>query len=61
MLSAVLRHESMQFNPDVISGKIKSPRGATGIGQFMPETAKARGVNPLDAEDSISLLQLSLL
>lgn len=53
IFSALLRKESMNFNPDVISGKIKSPAGAIGIAQFMPETAKSLGVDPLNVEEAI--------
>lgn len=38
--------ESWHFSPDVISGKVKSGAGATGLFQFMPATAKALGVDP---------------
>jgi len=38
-LASVLQHESMSWNPNVISGKIKSPKGALGVAQFMPDTA----------------------
>lgn len=38
-LASVLQHESMSWNPNVISGGIKSPKGAMGIAQFMPDTA----------------------
>ena len=53
IFSALLRHESMQFNPDVISGKISSPMGAQGIAQFMPATAKSLGIDPLNVEQAI--------
>jgi soluble lytic murein transglycosylase-like protein len=49
----MLRKESMNFNPKVIYGEIKSPAGALGIAQFMPETAKWLGVDPLNPEDAI--------
>lgn len=38
--SNLLARESMQFNPDVMSGKMNSPMGAQGVGQWMPESAK---------------------
>lgn len=38
-LSNLLSRESMGFNPGVISGNIRSPVGAMGIAQFMPDTA----------------------
>lgn len=47
ILSALLKQES-GFNPNAIS-----PVGAQGIAQFMPGTARGRGVNPLDPESSI--------
>lgn len=42
-----------RFNPDIISGKVKSPAGAIGLMQFMPETAKEFGVEPTDPTQSI--------
>lgn len=38
--SNLLSRESMGFNQDVLTGKLKSPVGASGAAQFMPETAK---------------------
>lgn len=40
--------ESGHFNPDVISGKVKSGAGATGLYQFMPATAAGFKLNPTD-------------
>lgn len=40
------------FDPAVISVKRKSPAGAMGMFQFMPDTAKAYGVNVADPADS---------
>jgi len=51
-LAAVIMRES-NLDPDVISGKRKSSAGAIGIAQFMPETAKRYGVDPLDPVSSI--------
>lgn len=53
ILYRLLRKESMNFNPDVISGKLNSPVGAQGIAQFMPETAKGMGFNPLNPNEAI--------
>lgn len=53
ILSAALNQES-GFNPDVISGKKPSSTGAQGIAQFMPETAKGMGINPLDTTQAIN-------
>lgn len=47
------RKESMNFNPGVVSGRIRSPKGATGISQMMPATAKRFGIDPTDAKQSI--------
>ncbi len=54
LISSLLAQESMHFNPDVISGKLNSPVGAQGIAQFMPETAKGMGVDPLDIKSAIN-------
>jgi hypothetical protein len=54
ILSSLLAHESMGFNPDVISGKINSPVGAQGIAQFMPGTSKGMGVDPYNVESAIN-------
>ena len=53
ILYRVLRRESMNFNPSVISGKLSSPVGAQGIAQFMPATAKGIGVDPLNVDQAI--------
>jgi len=47
MLARVLKQES-NFNPNAVS-----PKGASGIAQFMPATAQQRGVNPLDPQSAI--------
>ena len=47
MLSRVIRRES-NFNPAAVS-----PKGALGIMQFMPGTAKEMGIDPLDPEQAI--------
>jgi hypothetical protein len=52
LISGLLNAES-QWNPDVISGKIKSNAGALGIAQFMPDTAKGMGIDPLDPNQAI--------
>ena len=52
MLSAMLLQES-NFEEDVISGKKKSPKGALGIAQFMPDTAKDEGVDPLVPDSAV--------
>lgn len=52
VLRAVAYAES-RFNPDVVSGKVKSKTGATGLMQFMPATAKEYGIDPLDPVQSI--------
>ena len=48
MLYRQLEWESGNFDPEVISGKRLSSAGAAGIAQFMPETAKSFGIDPLD-------------
>ena len=53
ILSSLLAHESMGFNPNVINGSLNSPVGAQGIAQFMPTTAQGMGVDPLNVESAI--------
>lgn len=38
------RQETINFNPDVVYGKLDSPKGAKGLGQFMPGTAPLYGL-----------------
>lgn len=52
MLERLLYQES-RYRPEIISGAVRSPAGATGIAQFMPATAADFGINPLDAYQSI--------
>jgi LysM repeat protein len=52
ILSALLKQES-GFSEDVISGKRVSSAGAQGIAQFMPETAKRFGIDPLNVAQAI--------
>ena len=47
VLTAVVRQES-GFNPDA-----RSPVGAIGYAQLMPETAKSLGVNPNNAMQNL--------
>lgn len=53
MLARLLYQES-HYRTDIISGKTKSPVGAIGIAQFMPDTANDWDVNPLDPFSSIA-------
>ena len=53
ILRGMAQTESVNFNPDVISGKKKSPAGAIGIMQFMPDTAKRFNVDPTDPKQAI--------
>lgn len=53
LLARVLYQES-RFREDIITGKTRSPAGALGIAQFMPATAKGRGVDPLDPNSAIN-------
>lgn len=52
ILDALIQQES-GYNRDVIEGRIQSSAGALGIAQFMPETARAFGINPLDPREAI--------
>lgn len=52
LLDAVYAQES-GYDPTVISGRVKSTAGATGIAQFIPSTAEQLGVNPTDPVQSI--------
>lgn len=52
ILGKLLQQES-GFRPDVISGSRTSPKGAQGIAQFMPDTARELGVNPLKPASAI--------
>ena len=52
LLKRVLYQES-RFRPDIISGQTASSAGAVGIAQFMPETARSRGLDPTDPHQSI--------
>lgn len=47
LLYKLLETES-QFNPQA-----KSPAGALGIAQFMPETAKSLGIDPMDPSSAV--------
>ncbi len=42
--------ESRHFDPAVISGKVKSSAGASGLFQFMPITARNLGIDPTKPE-----------
>lgn len=46
--------ESGFWDKKIVSGKHRSRKGATGIAQFMPATARMLGVNPTDVTSSIN-------
>lgn len=52
-LLARLLYQESRWRQEIIRGAVKSPRGAIGIAQFLPATAKEFGVNPYDAFSSI--------
>jgi hypothetical protein len=45
------RQESMNFHPRVLSGHLDSPKGARGVAQFMPDTARQFGLRVDDEVD----------
>ncbi len=50
LVARVLYQES-HYRADIINGEKRSPVGAIGIGQFMPDTAKQYGLIRLDGTD----------
>jgi len=48
-----LAHAESGFDDAVISGRRKSSKGAIGLMQFMPDTAKQYGIDPTNPEQSI--------
>ena len=52
ILAGLLEQET-QFVPKFFTGAEKSPSGAIGPAQFLPETAEDMGVDPYDPESSI--------
>lgn len=52
LLKKVLFQES-KFREDIISGATTSAKGAIGIAQFMPDTAKELGIDPTDPKQAI--------
>jgi len=59
MLERLLWQES-RYRDDIITGRVKSPAGATGIAQFMPATAREYGIDPLNVAQSINAAGLYL-
>lgn len=52
-LLARLAWQESRYRDDIVSGVTKSKAGATGIMQFMPSTAKALGVDPVDPAQAV--------
>src|SRR4051812_31838603 len=52
ILAGMIMKES-SLRPDVISGARASSAGASGIAQFMPDTAKRFGIDPKNPGESI--------
>lgn len=52
LLARLLWTES-RFRPDIIDGRVRSSAGALGIAQFMPATAAAFKIDPLDPRQAI--------
>jgi hypothetical protein len=65
------KHESVGFNPHYVYGPGKSPKGAAGLAQFMPDTARQYGLrvgggqddryNPEKAADAHTRLMKDLI
>lgn len=49
----MLNQESVQFDPNVVEGRRRSSAGAIGVAQFMPDTARSLGVDPLNFEQAV--------
>ncbi len=45
------KHESVNFNPNFVYGPGRSPKGAAGIAQFMPDTARQYGLKVQKGQD----------
>lgn len=52
LLARVLWQES-HFRPEIVFGRLKSPRGATGIAQFLPSTADDLSIDPNNPREAI--------
>ena len=52
MLERLLYQES-RYREDIITGRTTSSVGAQGIAQFMPATARAMGIDPLNPDQAI--------
>ena len=48
-----IAHAESRFRPDIISGHTRSRTGALGLMQFMPDTARELGIDPLDPVQSV--------
>jgi hypothetical protein len=65
------KHESVNFNPHFVFGPGRSPKGAAGLAQFMPDTARKYGLyvgkgrddrfNPQKAADAHARLMKDLI
>lgn len=51
LLLEIGRQESINFKPEVVYGRLNSPKGARGISQFMPGTAPLYGLKVGDGVD----------
>lgn len=52
-LLARLLYQESRWRADIISGATRSPVGALGIAQFMPDTAAEMGIDPLNPRQAI--------
>lgn len=55
LVLGLIKHESANFNPEVINGRKDSPAGAIGPGQLLASTASQYGGDPRNPEQNIKM------